>query len=158
MILKIWEMNPSMSRITKIGFTLLLFLQTDFCFAYQNLPSVQVVLQGLPYQLEIADTVGRKKCGLMYRKTLAKDAGMLFVYSHSGDHRIWMKNTLIPLTVIWLDAQARIINIKKLKPCRQSNCPSYSSDRPSSYILELHHEAEGRFNLGESLPAILNLP
>lgn len=147
-----------MPRITNIGFTLLLFLQADFSLADQHFPGARIVLQGQLYQLEIADTAALKSRGLMYRKTLAKDTGMLFVYPKPGYYRIWMKNTLIPLTVIWLDAQAIIINIESLKPCRLSNCPSFNADRPSSYILELHHEAVDRFNLGERLPAILNLP
>ena len=143
-----------MNRLTKISFAVLLFLTTAGAMALQTFPSQRIELKQKSYVIELADTNARRTQGLMYRKQLARDAGMLFIYARPGDYRIWMKNTLIPLTVIWLDAQARIIEIKLLQPCRIENCPVYAAAVPSNYILELHPAEQGRFNIGDQLPLL----
>ncbi len=109
------------------------------------------------YKLEIAHSRAQRRQGLMHRTSIARDGGMLFLYDRPGDYRIWMKNTLIPLTVIWLDAQARIIDIRLLRPCQQIQCPVYGVDRPVRYILELHPERRDRFMIGQSLPELLKI-
>lgn len=147
--------NPVKFRLTNFSFIILLFLQTSLCFAYQKFPVQFFNLNGSQYQLEIADTVKRKRQGLMYREFLAKDDGMLFVYSRPGNHRIWMKNTLVPLTVIWLDSQARIVGIKSLSPCHTPDCPVYGPDLPSKFIIELHIAAHKNFKVGDVLSSIL---
>ena len=61
------------------------------------------------YQIEIARTPARRQQGLMHRSHLGPRQGMLLVYSQAGDHRIWMKNVLIPLRVYWIDASFEVI-------------------------------------------------
>lgn len=145
-----------MARLTKISFILLLFFTSRIGYAIQLFDVEVMELKNKIYQLEIADTFLQKRQGLMHRKTLQKNAGMLFVYFGPADHRIWMKNTLIPLTVIWLDENARIINIKILQPCKSMNCPVSSASKPSKFILELHQNQYTQFNIGDQLPAILD--
>ena len=98
----------------------------------------QLNLNGEAYLLEIARSAKQRKHGLMFRNHLAKRQGMLFVYPRSGDHRIWMKNTLVPLTVVWLDKNEKVIGIKKLLPCTADPCRSYGVPIPSRYVLELN--------------------
>lgn len=90
----------------------------------------------------------------MFRQSISRDAGMLFPYEYPVNLNIWMKNTLIPLGVLWLDGQARIIHKQILQPCRTSNCPSFGPDQNSTYALELHPEEIGRFKIGQQLEAI----
>jgi uncharacterized membrane protein (UPF0127 family) len=97
----------------------------------------QLILNGEEYLLEIAQSVTQRRRGLMFRKHLDERQGMLFIFPRSGDHRIWMKNTLIPLTVIWLDEKNEIISVKKLLPCTSDPCPVYGVSKSSKYILEL---------------------
>jgi len=73
----------------------------------------------------------------MHREQLARNGGMLLVYPRSGDHRIWMKNMRIPLTVIWIDDQFKVLQVQRLDPCHASPCPVFSSPFPARYILEL---------------------
>ena len=73
----------------------------------------------------------------MQRQYLAPRQGMLLVYAQQGDHRIWMKNMLIPLWVYWIDAGHRVIARRRLEPCKQQPCPVYSANGDSRYILEL---------------------
>ncbi len=135
--------------MTKIHLVILLFLWSGSLSAVLLFERVTVKLKGTTYQLEIADNLAKRRQGLMYRNRLSENEGMIFVYPQSGDYRIWMKNTLIPLTVMWLDENAIIIDIKLLHPCRTMNCPIYRSGRPSRYIIELHPSAANHFTLGD---------
>jgi uncharacterized membrane protein (UPF0127 family) len=77
--------------------------------------------------------------GLMQRTSLAPNGGMLFVFDEDGTHCMWMKNTLIPLSVAFLDARGAIINIADMEPhSEQSHCAA----RPARYALEM---AQGWF-------------
>jgi len=116
----------------------------------------QLNLNGEDYLLEIARSANQRKHGLMYRDHLDKRQGMLFIYPDPGDHRIWMKNTLIPLTVIWLDKNEKIIGIKKLSPCVSDPCPSYGISKPSKYVLELDSGSHS-LKPGQSIEGIIQL-
>lgn len=108
----------------------------------------QLILGGEKYSIEIARSAEQRNRGLMFRDQMEQRDGMLFIYPRSGYHRIWMKNTLITLTVIWIDENSQIIDIKILPPCVQSPCPSYGVSKPSKYVLELsdgnHHLESGQ--------------
>jgi len=103
----------------------------------------QVIINGEEYSVEMARSAKQRRHGLMFRDQLNKRHGMLFIYPQTGDHRIWMKNTLIPLTVIWLDKNSLVIGVKKLTPCSSDPCPIYGVSRPSKYVLELNNTNHG---------------
>ena len=116
--------------------------------------TVELNLGGQVYWLEIADTPARRRQGLMFRDALTPGRGMLFVYPVSGDYRIWMKNTRIPLAVLWIDGEARIRHKALLRPCLRDPCPVEASPVPSRYILELPASAWSDFAVGQRLPAL----
>ena len=97
-------------------------------------------INGVEYSIEIAKSPIQRQQGLMFRENLDIHHGMLFVYPRSGNHRIWMKNTLIPLSVIWLDGNETVIEVKILLPCELDPCPSYGVLKPAKYIIELSDE------------------
>jgi uncharacterized membrane protein (UPF0127 family) len=92
------------------------------------------------YSLEIAKTQDQRQYGLMFRKKLASKKGMVFVYPNSASHQIWMKNTKIKLTVIWVNKDGEVLGIKRLEPCLQDPCKIYGLKQPSRYIIELNHQ------------------
>jgi uncharacterized membrane protein (UPF0127 family) len=92
------------------------------------------------YSLEIAKTQDQRQHGLMFRKKLASKNGMVFVYPNSNIHYIWMKNTKIKLTVIWVNKDGEVLSIKRLEPCLQDPCKIYGLKQPSRYIIELNHQ------------------
>ena len=112
-----------------------------------------LMINGDLYSIEIAKTSKQRQQGLMYRENLDIRQGMLFVYPRSGNHRIWMKNTLIPLSVIWLDDNEKVIEVKILPPCRLDPCPSYGVSKPVKYIIELSSEVRG-IKSGDSIKGV----
>lgn len=85
--------------------------------------------------LEVASTPDAKQRGLMYRNALADGTGMLFVFDDDSDHSFWMKNTLIPLDMLFIAADGRIVGIHaNAKPLSLANI---SVGNPSRYVLEV---------------------
>ncbi|MFT5219402.1 MAG: uncharacterized membrane protein (UPF0127 family) [Planctomycetota bacterium] len=128
----------------KSNFIKILLVILALVSATITLPSVEaeewmtITLGVSSYRVEQASTPAERQSGLMHRQSLAQGAGMLFLYPRSGQHRIWMKNTLIPLQVIWIDEDFEVIGSKILKPCESTYCPSFGVDRPSRFILEIN--------------------
>jgi uncharacterized membrane protein (UPF0127 family) len=94
-------------------------------------------LGGESYRVELATTPETRSRGLMYRRQLDPRGGMLLVYKDDGNHRIWMKNVPIALRVFWIDRNYRVVDARRLPPCKADPCPVYAADRDSRYVLEL---------------------
>ena len=105
------------------------------------------------YRLELATTPEQRRLGLMHRSELGRYEGMLLVYPHAGDHRIWMKNVLVALRVYWLDEQFEVIGAQRLEPCYADPCPIYAVDGASRYVLELS-DHEHPLRIGDRLHGI----
>lgn len=91
-------------------------------------------------ELEIADSYEEREQGLMYREELCANCGMLFIFEESGIKSFWMKNTLIPLDIIFISPQGEVINIETALPINESqqSLPRYISGRPAQYVLEVN--------------------
>jgi uncharacterized protein len=102
--------------------------------AAQTLPVTQLSAGMHLIRAEVAADMSSRSQGLMHRKALAPNAGMLFVFDEAAPHCMWMKNTYIPLSVAFIDAQGVIINIADMTPhSEQSHCAT----RPAVYALEM---------------------
>ena len=88
--------------------------------------------------------------GMKYRSSLAPDHGMLFVHATPGYYRYWMYQVLIPLDIIWMDTDRKIILIMPdAQPCKTTpdQCPQYGSPKPAHYVLELAGGMAKKYNL-----------
>jgi len=88
--------------------------------------------------VEVADSSSERERGLMGRTSLPADAGMVFVYDE--DHRgpFWMKDTLIPLSIAFYDADGRILKILDMTPCKTDPCPLYDPEVAYRGALEVN--------------------
>ena len=92
---------------------------------------------GVTIQVEVADTDAKRELGLMFRESLAKDRGMLFIFDRQAIYRFWMKNCRIALDMIWLDQNKRIVSFtSNAPPCTGDPCPTYQSDEKALYVIE----------------------
>ena len=96
---------------------------------------IQVNFKDRTLTLELAQSYEQRARGLMHREDLCQDCGMLFEYTEPREISMWMKNTLIPLDVAYLDAEGRILAIKSMQP---HDLTPVSSGQPASYAWEMN--------------------
>ena len=84
---------------------------------------------------EVVSDPGTRAQGLMYRKSMAQNAGMLFIFDEAAVHCMWMKNTLIPLSVAFIDDRGAIVNIADMEPQTEA---SHCAGQPVRYALEMN--------------------
>ncbi|PIQ76890.1 hypothetical protein COU78_03870 [Candidatus Peregrinibacteria bacterium CG10_big_fil_rev_8_21_14_0_10_49_24] len=109
--------------------------------AQKELPLRNITLvsgnRKLSIRAEIARNDTQRTLGLMYRTELAKGKGMLFVFEQETPMSFWMKNTRIPLDIIYFDSQGNFVSTLTMNPCLWDPCPLYDSAGPAQYVLEI---------------------
>ena len=101
----------------------------------QDMPVVQLNAGMHLIRAEVAAEFGTRMRGLMYRASMPQNAGMLFIFDESTQHCMWMKNTLIPLSVAFIDEKGAITNIEDMKPQTED---SHCASRAARYALEMN--------------------
>lgn len=104
------------------------------CLAGEALRTVRLSVGGHGVTAEVAETEAQRSTGLMYRRQLDEDAGMLFVFPTRNIMAMWMRNTHVPLSVAFLDADGTIINIADMTPLSED---VHASAAPGRYALEM---------------------
>jgi uncharacterized membrane protein (UPF0127 family) len=104
--------------------------------AQDKLPTLALSAGIHVIQAEVANTFPSRTQGLMFRKSLAANQGMLFVFPDSGPQCMWMKNTYVPLSVAFIDEAGVILNIADMKPQTED---SHCAAKPARYALEMNH-------------------
>ena len=116
----------------------------------------KVTINDIAFYIELADDDNERAMGLMYRKQMADEEGMLFIFPNSQYRAFWMKNTLIPLDILYFDQNRKLINISEnTPPCKNTTtrCPNYPSKKPAKYVLEINAGLSKKhgFNAGDEL-------
>ena len=121
------------------GFAALLGLTTLIVAPVLALDLAQVTVGPATFQVEVAQTIEERQQGLMFRRELPQDQGMLFVQP-PGPAAFWMKNTYIPLDLLYFDADGKLLQIRAdTPPCTTPNCPIYPSATATvRYVLEIN--------------------
>jgi uncharacterized protein len=93
-------------------------------------------LDGVRFDPELALTSAQRQHGLMFRRKAPAD-GMLFVFARATTGGFWMKNTLVPLTIVFFDSRGKHVRKLSMTPCRKDSCPVYDPGRQYRFALEL---------------------
>lgn len=99
---------------------------------------ITLTLKGTPFDVELAVSESEHRHGLMGKRELKRDQGMLFVYEEPQLLTFWMKDTLIPLDILFFNGDGELTELfAAIPPCRAEPCSTYSNTIPSLYVLEL---------------------
>ena len=148
-----------LNKILIIFLSLIIIAGVLVCLFYflQSRALADVFFPGQPdfvIHAELAQNPFARTRGLMFRKSLPADSGMLFVFPNEAIQSFWMKNTKIPLDLIFISVDDKIVDIKNnFLPCTVDSCPVYQSVAPAKYVLEINAgevEKEG-INIGMSI-------
>jgi uncharacterized membrane protein (UPF0127 family) len=125
-----------MKRLAPLLFLAIVFVPG--CASGSGAPWVE--LKGKRYLVEVADDDAERMRGLMFRDSMAADRGMLFVHEREEPQAYWMKNTKIPLDILYFDSSRRLVSAqKRVPPCSAGDrCPPYPSEGNVLYVLELN--------------------
>lgn len=119
----------------------------------------QVCFQKNCFDVETAQTNEDLLRGLQFRRELKPGQGMLFIFPQSGVHHFWMKDTLIPLDIIWLDENRRVIYIAaNCPPCRTIPCSTYGPEGESRYTFEIKAGLCAQLNIRIGDEAVFRFP
>jgi len=110
--------------------------------------SPMVTLNGSSYTVAIADDNAERTRGLMFVEQMPEDHGMLFIFPDAQMRSFWMKNTLIPLDIIYFDSELQLVSVSRnARPCKTARCGHYPSTGPARYVLELNAGHADKLNL-----------
>ena len=139
-------------------FALLLFVFTAAALnsCGEEMETTEITLNGRTFTVEIARSPEERQQGLMHRKSLETDRGMLFVFSYDQKLSFWMKNTTIPLDIAYLSADGTVKEIHQMKPLSEravqsSHSVRYALEVPQGTFAELGIKPGYRIDLPEDL-------
>lgn len=104
-------------------------------WAQAALPVIELTAGFHRIEAEVAATDNHRQTGLMNREAMPQQRGMLFVFTQENTHCMWMRNTLLPLSVAFIDGEGAIINIENMQPHSEDN---HCAKRPARYALEMN--------------------
>ena len=102
------------------------------------------------FMVKVSDTEVTRKRGLMYTNKLKEGNGMLFTFDEEADHTMWMKNVNIPLDMIFIDKDKKVVKVETVQPCESKPCELYKAGQPIMHVLELN-PGEFTGNVGDTI-------
>ena len=117
----------------------ILVLIFSFYVNNQEIDLDKVCINDVCFEVEIVSTPEEKAKGLMFREKLEENEGVLFTWEEEGTYSFWMKNTLIPLDIIWIDEGLKIVYVlENIPPCESDPCQVYTPGNKAKYVLEIN--------------------
>ena len=139
-----------MDTLKQKSLLFLFLLLSALAIGWRNPEQPRVCINDHCFQVELAVTPDARARGLMFRKHLDKDRGMLFIFEEEDIHPFWMKITLIPLDILWINSKKEIVFIyKNAQPCSIEPCPTIYPGRIAKYVLELKGGSSDKIGLAE---------
>jgi len=109
-------------------------------------------------QVNLAITPQQKQQGLMNVSNLSENQGMLFLFDNEDYYNFWMKDTLIPLDIIFINKDLRIVDIIQAVPCKKDPCKVYTPKNKAKYVLEVNKDfaKDNKIAINNSLKLLIN--
>jgi|TARA_B100001971_G_scaffold95687_1_gene88444 hypothetical protein len=117
-----------------------------------------VTINGKTIEIEIADEPDERSRGLMFRESLTKDTGMLFLFDREDFYSFWMMNVNFNLDLIWINSNGNVVHIERDVPSCFMNCPTYAPKEAARYVLELNSGVANELDLLVGSFVSINLP
>ncbi len=146
-------MSKNIRLILTFILIIIAVLAWRFFFYVPSSKFVDIKINDTNYKIELAQTPTQKIKGLSKRDSLCSTCGMLFVFDSETQLPFWMKDTLIPLDIIWLDKNGKIVSNKTAEINSQK---IYQNESPAQYVLELNANDYQKLNL--KIGKIIQLP
>lgn len=137
-------------HIKKVLFGLYIALFLLLCYVlYESIPRYKtLIVKNVQVRVVIGDSPGKRAKGLMNAKSLSDGVGFMAVFDRAGRYGVWMKNMQIPIDVIWLNSQYKVVDIKQnAQPCHTEKCEVFMSSTSAQYVLELNGGWVTRYGL-----------
>jgi uncharacterized membrane protein (UPF0127 family) len=130
---------------------------SSFALAKDAPAVANVKIAGHALRVEVVATPEQRSKGLMFREKLARNDGMLFIFDEPAYQAMWMKNTLIALSVAFVDGEGRILNVEDMEP---QTLESHAAAGPARYAIETNKGwfAERRIKAGDKVTGLPPLP
>ncbi len=110
-----------------------------FVVVFSRTKKARVCFENNCFDVELAVKPEEQSRGLMFREHLDLDKGMLFIFEEEKKHSFWMKNTLIPLDIIWINKNKEVVFISEnVQPCEEFSCPNIKPSESAKYVLEIN--------------------
>ena len=141
-----------MNRIINIIIILSLAIAVFGCKPLLAEDQPQACIKESCFNIEIVQEIEDLMRGLQGRTSLDADAGMLFIFEQPGIYPFWMKDTLIPLDIIWIDGSQKVVNIAHAaQPCSDEPCDTYDPNFAARYVLEVNagYSQEAGIDIGD---------
>lgn len=122
-------------RALVLAFLVVVFAAAVQRPAHAEKPALELSVGVHRIEAEVANTFAARAEGLMHRRQMAAGRGMLFVFPQRAQHCMWMRNTLIPLSVAFIDEDGSIINVAEMQPETETN---HCASRPARFALEMN--------------------
>jgi len=126
-----------MEKVVKITVPIVIIIIAVIAISVQN-SGKEICFNSNCITAEVANSPQERARGLMYRTSLEENEGMLFIFEEPAKHGFWMRNTLIPLDIIWLNERKKIIHIATAQPCMEDSCPSFVPKQNALYVIEVN--------------------
>jgi len=138
-----------MSKNLAITLIILIAIPIVIFFFYKKNPpqfdSINIKIKDTDYKLEIAKSISQKSTGLSNRTKLCSNCGMIFIFSQEGTLPFWMKDTLIPLDMIWLNSNGKVVDVKNVS--KTNSLDIIQNSTPAKYVIELNIGDAQKINL-----------
>ena len=118
----------------------------------------EALIASCVFYLEVADTAEERAQGLMGRESLGWNQGMLFVFEGERELRFWMRNTLIPLDIVFLDQELVVMDVQTMRPEHENesgSLPIHTSAAPAMYAIEINEEKADQCGIEVGEPLVL---